>query len=186
MKHNNRKILFLGSNDSRIFEWLKRNTRELDVLSTLESISLKFIQNNNIFFIVSYGYGHIITDGIIKFLPNRIVNLHLSLLPWNRGNDPVFWSVVDKTPKGVSIHYIDEGIDTGDIIIQKEINIYSHENIYDFQSRLNLEVQELFKKNWNPIFREKCNRAKQIGNGSYHRTKDKLAYYCRKELPSKI
>ena len=49
--------------------------------------------------------------------------MHISLLPWNRGYHPNIWSFLEDTPKGVTIHYINEGIDTGDIIVQKEIVI---------------------------------------------------------------
>ncbi|MCL0081308.1 hypothetical protein M1N64_03665 [Peptococcaceae bacterium] len=44
----------------------------------------------------------------------RAINLHISFLPWNRGADPNFWSFIENAPVGVSIHYLDEGIDTGD------------------------------------------------------------------------
>ena len=54
-------------------------------------------------------------------LPGAAINLHISLLPWNRGSDPNLWSFLDDTPKGVSIHHIDAGVDTGDVIAQREV-----------------------------------------------------------------
>ena len=50
----------------------------------------------------------------------RAINLHISYLPWNRGADPNLWSAVGM-PKGVTIHYINDGFDTGDILFQKAI-----------------------------------------------------------------
>lgn len=70
--------------------------------------------------IISYGYRHIIPEEIIKKTKNPIINLHISYLPFNRGSHPNYWSFKEKTPKGVTIHFIDKGIDTGPILCQKE------------------------------------------------------------------
>ena len=56
-------------------------------------------------------------------LPDRVVNLHIAYLPYNRGADPNLWSVLEDTPAGVSIHYVDEGVDTGDIIAQRRARV---------------------------------------------------------------
>src|SRR4051812_27787613 len=63
-------------------------------------------------FLVSYGYRHIIGADILAQFPRRAVNLHISYLPWNRGSDPNLWSLLDGTPTGVTIHYLEAGIDT--------------------------------------------------------------------------
>lgn len=74
-------------------------------------------------FVVSFGYRHIISEGWINYYRGKMINIHISLLPWNRGADPNFWSWFDRTPKGVSIHAIDPGIDTGDILTQNPITV---------------------------------------------------------------
>ena len=59
------------------------------------------------------------------------------------------WSFLEDTPKGVTIHYIDEGIDTGDIIVQKEVFIdEDKETLKSSYEILNKEIQALFKENW--------------------------------------
>ncbi len=67
-----------------------------------------------------------------------IINLHISFLPWNRGAHPNFWSFYDDTPKGVTIHLIDEGIDTGAIIYQKEITFDRNEKTFESNSFNNI------------------------------------------------
>jgi methionyl-tRNA formyltransferase len=57
-------------------------------------------------FIVSYGYRYMLRRPIIGTVP--AINLHISYLPWNRGADSNLWSWIDGTPKGVTIHDIDE------------------------------------------------------------------------------
>ena len=49
----------------------------------------------------------------------------MSFLPYNRGSHPNFWSFIDDTPKGITIHEIDEGADTGNIVFQKKILIWT-------------------------------------------------------------
>jgi methionyl-tRNA formyltransferase len=74
-------------------------------------------------FVVSFGYRHIISARYINALHGRLINIHISLLPWNRGADPNFWSWFDRTPKGVTIHAIDAGVDTGDVLAQFDAGI---------------------------------------------------------------
>jgi methionyl-tRNA formyltransferase len=55
-------------------------------------------------------------------LPRRgFINTHPSLLPFGRGKHYNFWSIVDRVPFGVSLHMVDEGVDSGDIVSQFEI-----------------------------------------------------------------
>ncbi len=125
---------------------------------------------------VSYGYRHIIRKNILDIFQGKAINLHISYLPWNRGADPNFWSFVEDTPKGVTIHYLDEGVDTGDIIYQKEMEFdLSRETLATSYEKLQAEIQDLFKKNWLNIKSVNNQRRKQVGKGSAHKIKDKEA-----------
>ena len=73
--------------------------------------------------IVSYNYKYLLTTDVIRRVHGKAINLHISFLPYNKGYHPYVWSFLENTPKGVSIHYIDEGIDSGDIIVQEMIYI---------------------------------------------------------------
>src|SRR3989338_5004694 len=107
------KILYLGNVDSLLVGYLKSLGDE--VLYTSSPISLDYVKEICPDFIISYGYSYIIKKDIINQYKDKIINMHISFLPYNRGADPNFWSFIEDTPKGVTIHYIDEGIDTGDI-----------------------------------------------------------------------
>jgi methionyl-tRNA formyltransferase len=52
---------------------------------------------------------------------NGFINMHPSLLPYNRGKHYNFWALVEQTPFGVTLHRVDSGIDTGEIIAQSTI-----------------------------------------------------------------
>lgn len=108
---------------------------------------------------------------------NKIINLHISLLPWNRGKDPNFWSFINSTPKGVSIHLIAKGLDTGNVIVQKHINL--DENTETFSTsylKLHCEIVKLFKSNWNMIKNGLYITQLQHGEGSYHRGSELTAF----------
>jgi len=69
-------------------------------------------------FLVSYGYRTILQNDVLSLFPYKAINLHISLLPFCRGAHPVFWSIVERQPLGVTIHQLDEGLDTGNILFQ--------------------------------------------------------------------
>jgi methionyl-tRNA formyltransferase len=166
-----KRVLFLGPAQSPLLAWLLDQGE--DVVQRSTPLNADFITGGRFSFLVSYGYRHIIKKDILVRFPGRAINLHISYLPWNRGADPNFWSFVEDTPKGVSIHYLDEGIDTGDIIEQKEISFdMENETLATSYARLQQEIQELFKQNWRSIKEGSCNRKKQVGKGSMHRIKD--------------
>jgi len=51
------------------------------------------------------------------------LNMHPSLLPYGRGKHPYYWSIVEDTPFGATLHLIDENIDEGKVIFQKELPV---------------------------------------------------------------
>lgn len=166
------KILFLGPESSPLLVWLRDQGE--DVVQTMDEITLDFIDDHAFSFLVSYGYRHILRRPVLGRFPKRAINLHISFLPWNRGADPNFWSFVERTPKGVSIHYVDEGVDTGDILVQREVSMDSKAStLATSYARLKAEIEELFKVNWIEIKRGRLEGTEQSGTGTSHRAKDK-------------
>lgn len=67
------------------------------------------------------------------------VNVHPSLLPSYRGPDPYFWVLRNKEKKsGVTVHYIDEGIDSGNIIVQREVQVDASETESTLENKCNV------------------------------------------------
>ena len=165
------KVLFLGPSESPLVDWLKSMGET--VTTTTDPIDITFLGAHAPDFIVSYGYRHILKGDVLDRFANRAINLHISYLPWNRGADPNFWSLVEDTPKGVTIHYLDRGIDTGDIIVQKQVTFSENDTLRTSYDRLQDEIQALFREHWPTIRSGGCNRTPQDGRGSYHRPKDK-------------
>ncbi len=163
------KILFLG-NDSKLINFLSHNSCE--VLHYDDKINLDFLTKNNIEFIISYGYRYIINQEIVNLFKNKLINLHISYLPFNRGASPNLWSAIDKTIKGVTIHYIDKKVDTGDIIIQKKINFNDNISLKESYIILKTQIEDMFIENWYKIKEGSIKPKKQnLKEGSFHTVK---------------
>lgn len=63
----------------------------------------------------------IIRQPLLSLPHSGFINTHPSLLPFNRGKHYNFWSIVEQSPFGVSLHMVDQGVDTGDIVSQLPI-----------------------------------------------------------------
>lgn len=170
-------ILFLGYTDSAIIDFLAN--KDVEVAATTVDINGSVYPPDllsEIDWIISYGYRHIIKKQIIDRFPGRIINLHIGYLPYNRGADPNFWSAYDKTPAGVTIHQIDEGIDTGDILVQEEVFFTGEETLAESYQALQEKIQLLFMRNWKAIRDEIIQPKKQTDYGSYHRKGDMMTW----------
>lgn len=168
------RVLFLGPDDSPLAAWLRERGERVD--QTAAEVDARRIEEQGFDFLVSYGYRHILTQAVLDLFPDRAVNLHISYLPWNRGADPNLWSFVDGTPKGVTIHYLDVGVDTGDIVAQREVWFdASRETLATTYAKLHLTLQDLFEEHWDRIKLGTCERRKQVGPGSAHRARDREA-----------
>ncbi len=164
------KILYLGPRREHMIEFLRRQNDE--VVHTEKRISARSKILRDVDFIVSYGYQYLIREEILQRFPRKVVNLHISLLPYNRGKDPNLWSFLEDTPKGVTIHYIDPGIDTGDILAQSELTFADTETLRTTYAKLSATIESLFMKIWPQvrIGRHPC--SPQPRGGTFHYARD--------------
>jgi len=87
--------------------------------------------------IVVVAYGHIIPKWLIDLPRLGCINLHASLLPKYRGAAPIQWAVVrGETVTGVTTMKIDEGLDTGDILLKREVPIFDEDTAETLAERL--------------------------------------------------
>ena len=94
--------------------------------------------------IVVVGYGRIIPQWMIDLPPLGNINLHASLLPKYRGAAPIQWAIAcGETVTGVTIMRIDAGLDTGDILLQKEMPISPADTAETLAPRLAMMGAEL-------------------------------------------
>lgn len=164
-------LLTNNSNAERIFDFLCQ--REPVVSTSGSKITLEHVKHRKPAYIVSYNYNYLIPADVIAYMKGRILNLHISLLPWNRGFSPNLWSFIDSTPKGVTIHQVDASLDTGGILVQRELFFdVCQETFASTYEILNCEIQILFMENWEDIKNGKLQPQNQTGKGTYHCKKD--------------
>ena len=87
--------------------------------------------------IVVIAYGQILPRTVLEIPPVACLNLHASLLPRHRGAAPIQASIVaDNRESGITVMYMDEGLDTGDILLQSALEIARDETGGSLHDRL--------------------------------------------------
>lgn len=120
--------------------------------------------------IVTCAYGQIIPEEILNSPKYGCINVHASLLPKLRGGSPLHHALIDGYDKtGVTIMYMDKGMDTGDIILQEEVPILDTDTVGTIHDKLSILGSELLLKALPSIVDGTCKRIKQD---------DTLATYC--------
>jgi methionyl-tRNA formyltransferase len=134
---------------------------------------LEDFEADDIDFIVSYGYKYLIKGALLERYRDKIVNLHPSYLPWGRGYFPNFWSHVYDFPKGISIHYINAGIDTGAVLAQREHFFTETDTLRTTYYNMQTSMLSLFTKSWRDIRTQSLLPAEQdLADGNLFYQKD--------------
>lgn len=171
------KILFLGPEKPpqlTLLDFLSDNGNF--VTRCEDKLNKEDISKGEYDILISFGYRYIISKGILDYFQEKAINLHISYLPWNKGADPNLWSILENTPKGVTIHQMDYDLDTGQILYQEEISFDEDDTLKSSYEKLQTGLVELFKANWKNIKYNKAIPKKQKGKGSFHKSSDKNSY----------
>ena len=89
--------------------------------------------------IITCAYGQIIPEVILNYPKYGCINVHASLLPKLRGGSPLHHAIIDGYDKtGITIMYMDKGMDTGDIIEQTEIKISDSDTVGTIHDKLSI------------------------------------------------
>lgn len=146
-------IVFLGINDvgNRIYEWLcNRESVTVQCLITTQK-QLNQLKTLRPDIVVSVGYQHHVPSEILSLPPEGCINLHPAYLPYNRGANPNVWSIVEGTPAGVTLHYMDENFDEGEVIARREVDVSFEDTGKSLHRRLERAQYELFTETWPAI-----------------------------------
>lgn len=94
--------------------------------------------------IIVVGYGRLIPPWMLSLPPRGNINLHGSLLPKYRGAAPIQWAIAEGEPiSGVTTMLLNEGLDTGDMLMQRQLAIGADENAVGYGERLSVVGAEL-------------------------------------------
>ena len=123
--------------------------------------------------VIAAFWGYILMPEFTSIPPMGCINFHPGFLPYNRGMNPNVWPFIDGSPAGVTLHYITEKIDGGDIIAQKRIPITMCDTAGSLEKKTWYEIVNLFKNVWSKI-KIGSIRAKTQNNkkATFHLAKD--------------
>ncbi len=94
--------------------------------------------------VVLAGFMRIVGPVFLAAYPRRIINVHPSLLPKHRGSHAAAQALAaGDTVTGCTVHYVDEGVDTGEIIAQREVPVFPGDTTETLQARIQTAEHEL-------------------------------------------
>jgi methionyl-tRNA formyltransferase len=98
------------------------------------------------------------------------INFHPSLLPHNRGKNYNFWAIVEEAPFGVSLHFVDEEVDSGDVVVQREIAYDWTDTGESLYLKAQHEIVRLFCE-FYPVLRslQIPRKGQDLARGSFHK-----------------
>ena len=112
--------------------------------------------------IITCAYGQIIPEELLLYPKYGCINVHASLLPKYRGGAPIHRSIINGDKEtGITIMYMDVGMDTGDIISQSKIDILDTDNLESIHDKLSVIGTKLLLDTLPSIFDGTNNRIKQ-------------------------
>lgn len=162
--------------DKKDSELIKRGEKYgIDILISSninrEDFRIK-MTNYNVDLFVSMSFNQIFKKEMINLPPLGTINCHAGKLPFYRGRNVLNWVLInDEKEFGITVHYMDEGIDTGDIILQRCFEITDEDN---YSTLLSVAYSECSKILYDAI--------KSIQNGTVKRKKqdfiDPVGTYC--------
>lgn len=99
----------------------------------------EYILNKKPDIIITCAYGSIVPKVVLDYPSYGCINVHASLLPKYRGASPIVASILNgEKETGITIMYMDEGIDTGNIIMSRSIEIEDNDNSLSLSNKLSL------------------------------------------------
>lgn|SRR5690606_8400455 len=121
---------------------------------------------------VSMSFNQIFRSPIINMPKYKTINCHAGKLPFYRGRNILNWALInDEREFGITVHFVDEGIDTGDIIIQKTYPITDNDT---YKTLLEIAYKECAEVLFEAIVKFQNGRVKGVDQKSIHPT----GMYC--------
>lgn len=122
----------------------------------------EFIKELNPDMIITCAYGQILCEEILNIPKLGCFNLHGSLLPKYRGGAPIHYALLNGDEKtGITLMYMDKGMDSGDMIAKEEIKIEDNDNIESLTNKLSIIASKMIIKYLPSLIDGTNNRVKQ-------------------------
>lgn len=138
---------------------------DLEVLQPVKASEESFVERLKDLkpeLIVVVAYGQILRKNVLEVAQRGCVNVHVSLLPKLRGAAPINWTIINGDKKtGVTTMFMDEGLDTGDIIMTKEVELDDEITAGELHDWMIKEGAQLLSQTLEAIEKNEYTRTKQ-------------------------
>ena len=120
-------------------------------------------------YIISAGYDKILDQEILNIPEIGTINIHFSPLPKHRGFFPVVWSLLEDQKAGITLHWVNNQINAGDIIARDTVPILASDTAFDLYLKLSKVGMKMFKKHFPQILKGNALRFHQNDqDATYH------------------
>ena len=117
---------------------------------------------------ISIAYDQIIRHPLLTIASHGFINAHPGKLPWYRGRSTINWAIINNEPEiGVTVHVMNEGVDTGDILVQRVLPIDWHDTYGALLIRVQDVVPDVVLEAVNALSSGTATRTPQPALGSY-------------------
>lgn len=134
-----------------------------------EPRTLDLLRSLRLDYLISVHFPYLFPMEVLTVPSRGSLNLHPAFLPYNRGWHTASWAVLDGNPLGATLHFMDEGADTGDIIHQVEVPVgpgHTADSLYPLLFEAELQV---FREAWPSVVAGSFRRRRQRPtDGSTH------------------
>ena len=126
--------------------------------------------------ILSSGYDRLLRPQTVQKYLKRIINLHAAYLPWARGIGTTLFATLLRYPFGVSVHFINEGLDTGNLLARKLVQTAQDDTLRTFYSKLLSATEDLFFESFPKILAGQTNGVPQEELGDINTNRSRLQF----------
>ena len=129
--------------------------KDYESKAAYEAMLVKALLDHDVEWVVLAGCMRLLGETLLDAYPNKIINIHPSLLPAYKGKDAVQQALAagEKTV-GISIHYVDSGMDTGQLIAQESIHLTGRETEQEVLQMIHHVEHNLYPKTLAKLFSE--------------------------------
>lgn len=126
--------------------------KQFDSKAAYEETLVEELRTRNVEWVVLAGYMRLVGDVLLSAYPNRIVNIHPSLLPSFPGKDAIGQAMAHGVKvTGVTVHFVDAGMDTGPIISQEAVEVVVDDREAT-EERIHTVEHDLYPKTLQSLF----------------------------------
>ena len=136
--------------ETAVFEAADYETREERDVALAE-----WLRARNVDLVVCAGYMHLLRPTFLSRFPERVINVHPALLPEFPGAHAIEQALAAGVREtGATVHYVDEGVDSGPVIVQERVAVREDDTVETLRARIQAVEHELLPK----VVRELCAR----------------------------